>query len=160
MAINTYIQIAPINGESADDKHKDWIEVLNFSLGLSSTQSSPRGTVGRAAGRAEFSTLSITKFVDKASVDLHLHCAQGKHIAKLVLEVCREAGEKICYLKYEMENVMVSSVHINGGESDRATESVTFVYDTVSWTYITTNNDGTTETIGPKKWNLQLNMAE
>jgi type VI secretion system secreted protein Hcp len=160
MAINTYLNIDPIKGESTDDKHKDWIEVLNFSHGLSLPQSSPIDTSGRASARADFSPLTVNKLVDKASVDLHLYCAQGKQIAKLDLELCREAGEKKCYLKYEMEDVLVSSVHITGGDSERATESVTFVYGTISWTYTATNIDGTEEKIGPKKWSLQLNKAE
>jgi type VI secretion system secreted protein Hcp len=118
MATNAYLQADPIKGESTDDKHKDWIEVLSFSHGLSQPVSGS-GTGGRSASRADFSTLNVVKVVDKASVDLNMYCAQGKHIAKVVLEVCQETGEKVCFWKYELEDVMVSSVQVGGAGSER-----------------------------------------
>jgi type VI secretion system secreted protein Hcp len=161
MSTNTYLQIEPIKGESTDDTHKDWIEVLSFSHGVSQPVSGPSGTGGRAAARADFGAINVMKLVDKASVDLNLHCAKGEHIAKLVLEVCQESGSKVCVWKYEMENVMVSSVQVSGGGSDRPTESVSFVYDIISWTYNAVKNDGSAgDKAGPKKWNLQSNKAE
>lgn len=161
MSTNTYLQIEPIKGESTDEVHKDWIELLSFSHGVSQPTSGPSGTGGRAASRADFQNLTVVKLVDKASVDLNLYCAQGTHIAKLVLDVCQETGEKVCYWKYELENVMVSSVQVSGGGSDRATESVSFVYDIISWTYTAVKNDGSAgDKAGPKKWNLQTNKAE
>ncbi len=161
MATSTYLQIEPIKGESTDEKHKDWIEVESFSHNLSQPMSGPSGTGGRAAARADFGPFVVMKSIDKASVDLNLHCAQGKHIAKLVLEVCQETGEKVCYLKYELENVMVQSVSISGGGSMRPSESVVFVYDKIAWTYTPVKNDGSADTaVGPKKWNLETNKAE
>ncbi|MGZ8094928.1 MAG: Hcp family type VI secretion system effector [Methylosarcina sp.] len=161
MATNVYLHADPIKGESTDDKHKDWIEVTSFNHGLSQPVSGPSGTGGRASARADFSTLNIMKLVDKASVDLNVYCAQGKHIAKLELEVCQETGEKVCFWKYEMENAMVSAVQVSGGGSDRPTEMVSFVYDIISWTYNAVNNDGSAgDKVGPKKWNLQTNKAD
>lgn len=160
MSTNTYMQIEPIKGESTDEAHKDWVEILSFSHGVSQPVSGPSGTGGRSAARANFGDLTISKQVDKSSVDLHLYCAQGKHIAKLVIDVCQESGEKVCTWKYEMENVMVSSVAVSGGGSDRPMESVSFVYDIISWTYTPSKNDGTADTaVGPKKWDLQTNKS-
>jgi type VI secretion system secreted protein Hcp len=161
MATSTYLSIDPIKGESTDDAHKDWIEVESFSNGLSQPMSGPSGTGGRAASRADFGPFVVNKSVDASTPDLNLHCAKGEHIAKLVLEVCQETGEKVTYLKYELENVMVQSVSISGGGSERPSESVAFVYDKISWTYTAVNNDGSagSET-GPKIWNLQENKTE
>ena len=33
MAVDYFLKIDGIDGESQDDKHKDWIEVLSFSWG-------------------------------------------------------------------------------------------------------------------------------
>ena len=161
MATNCYLKADPIKGESTDDKHKDWIEVESFSHGLSQPTSGTSGTGGRAAARADFGPFTIFKAVDKATVDINMYCAQGKHIAKLELEVCLETGEKVCYLKYELENVMIHSVQVNGGGSQRATESVAFSYDKIAWTYTAVKDDGSAgDKIGPKKWNLELNKSE
>jgi len=161
MATNCYLKSDPIKGESTDDKHKDWIEVESFDHELSQPTSGASGTGGRAAARADFGSFNIKKAVDKASPDLNLFCAQGKHIAKLELEVCQETGEKVCYLKYELENAMVQSVRIKGGGSLRATEEVAFSFDKIAWTYTAVKDDGSAgDKVGPKKWNLELNKAE
>ena len=161
MATSTYLKIDPIKGESTDTAHAEWIEVESFSSGLSQPMSGASGTGGRAASRADFDAFVVNKSVDASTPDLNLYCAQGKHIAKLELEVCQETGEKVCYLKYELENVMVQAVNISGGGSERPSESVAFVYDKISWTYTAINNDGTAgSATGPKIWNLQENKSE
>lgn len=161
MATNTYLNCDPIKGESTDDGHKQWIEVFAFNHGLSQPMSGASGTGGRGAARADFSPFVVSKSVDSASVDLNLFCAKGTHIAKVVLEVCQESGERVCYLKYELENAMIQSVSIGGGGSDRPNETVTFVYDKISWNYTPVANTGEAGTsTGDKKWNLETNLAE
>ncbi len=161
MATSTYLNIDPIKGESTDTAHKGWIEVDSFSSGVSQPMSGPSGTGGRAASRADFAPFVVNKKVDASTPDLNLYCSSGKHIAKLVLEVCQETGEKVNYLKYELENVMVHSVSISGGGSERPSESVAFVYDKISWTYTAVKDNGSAGTkTGPKVWNLQENKSE
>jgi type VI secretion system secreted protein Hcp len=161
MATSTYLKADPIKGESTDDAHKDWIEIFGFDLGVSQPVSGPSGTGGRGAARADFQNLTITKSIDTATVDFKIYCAQGKHIAKLELEICQETGSKVCYKKFEFENVMVQSVSVSGGGSDRPSETVSFVFDKIAYSYTPINNDGTAgTTVGPKKWNLQTNKAE
>jgi len=161
MATNTYLKCDPIKGESTDGKHADWIEVLGFGHSLSQPMSGASGTGGRGAARADFGSFHIQKSVDKASVDLNMFCAKGTHIAKVELEVCQETDEKVCYLKYVLENAMIQSISMGGGGSDRPHETVNFVYDKISWEYTPVNNDGTAGTkVGPKVWNLETNEAE
>ncbi len=161
MATNTYLNCDPIKGESTDDGHKQWIEVFAFNHGLSQPMSGASGTGGRGAARADFSPFVVSKSVDSASVDLNLFCAKGTHIAKVVLEVCQETGERVCYLKYVLENAMIQSVSIGGGGSGRPNETVTFVYDKITWNYTPVTGDGKKGTsTGDKKWNLETNKAE
>jgi type VI secretion system secreted protein Hcp len=157
MATHAYLQADPIKGESTDDKHKDWIEVLSFGIGVSQPSSGPSGTGGRGASRADFSPFTITKLVDLSSPDLFQYCALGKHIAKLKLEVCQETGDKIPFVEVELENVMVSGVSNSGGGSDRPYETVSFVYDKIKWKNTAINNDGSKGSELEKTWNLQTN---
>lgn len=161
MASNMYLNCESIKGESTDKNHKDWIEVLSFSHGLSQPISGASATGGSRAARADFAPFVVTKYVDKASIDLNLSCAKGTHIDKVVLEICQETDEQICYLKYELENVMIQSVLIDGASSERPHETVAFVYAKISWTYTMVNTDGSVGSIiGPKKWNLETNAAK
>lgn len=68
MAIDVYLQIDGIKGESADSTHQGWIEVVQAQWGvtqpLNATGSS---TGGRTTGRSEYRTLSLVKLADLAS---------------------------------------------------------------------------------------------
>ena len=71
--------LGDIKGESPDDKHKDEIEVLSISWGLSNSGSMSHGT-GGGEGKASFSDLSFMHTVDKASPVLMQACALGTHL--------------------------------------------------------------------------------
>ena len=136
MAKDMFLKIEGIPGESTDDAHADWIEILSFNSGVSQSASAAASTGGGAsAERADFQDFSIVKELDKATPKLNLFCANGSHIAEVKIELCRAGGEKIKYMEYIMSNVIVSSVSIGGGGGSLPTESVTFNFGKVEWTY-------------------------
>ena len=79
-----------IKGESQDDKHKDAIDILAWSWGMSQSGSFHTGG-GGGAGKANFQDISVTKWVDQASATLQLYCANGDHFDSAVITV-RKAG--------------------------------------------------------------------
>lgn len=162
MATNTYMKCGPIKGESADKDHEEWIEVLSFKHSLTQPASGPSGTRSPGSARADFHPFEITKIVDKASVDLNIHCADGIQFTENVeLEVCQKVDKKqICYLKYVMEKAMVNSISISGGGSEKPTETVTFVCSKISWTYTPIENNEEGVKVGPKAFNLETNLVE
>ena len=93
MAFDAFIKIEGIPGESTDDKHKDWIEVLSYSTGVSQPSAGSASSGGGASSeRADFQDFSIVKTLDKASPKLALACARGEHIPTVTLELCRAGG--------------------------------------------------------------------
>lgn len=65
MAIDAYLQIDGIKGESMDDKHKDWIECSSVNWGVHQPKSATASTGGgHTAERAELSEVSFTKLAD------------------------------------------------------------------------------------------------
>src|SRR4051812_37050056 len=64
VASDIFAKIGDIKGESLDDKHKDEIEVLSWSWGVSST-GVRGGGVGGGAGKASIHDLSFTHKIDK-----------------------------------------------------------------------------------------------
>lgn len=138
MAFDAYLKIDGIPGESTDDKHKDWIQIDSFHHGMSQSASSTRSSAGGASsGRTDHADFNINKLLDKASPILYQACSSGKHLASVVVEFWRAAGDaKVKFLEIKMEEVMVSSVAPGGGkESDFPTESVSFNYGKIKWTY-------------------------
>jgi len=124
MAVDMFLKLDGIKGESKDHKHKDEIHIESFSWGLAQT-----GTFGSAggggAGKVSVHDLSVTKFVDKSSPELMLNCASGKHIKEGLLTV-RKAGEKpLEYMKIKLNDILVSGVQHSGGGSELLMESLT-----------------------------------
>ncbi len=68
MAIDVYLQIDGIKGESADSAHQGWIELTSVHMGVTQPRSATASTGGgHTAERCEHRTLSFSKLADMAS---------------------------------------------------------------------------------------------
>jgi type VI secretion system secreted protein Hcp len=162
MAVDMYLKIEGIDGESTDDKHSKWIEVLSFSHGLSQPVSGASATGGRTGGRADFSHLSIAKVIDNATPDLSIKCAKGTHIPEIKLDMCLATDEKHVFGTYILKNCIVSSVSIGGssGEGMKPVENVSFAYGSFKWEYTPIDSTGKGGTKIDRTWNLETNKQE
>lgn len=161
MASDNFLFIDGIEGESTDDKHKNWIEVSSFSYGVSQMASAAdRSVTGAAAGhRADFHDLTIEKIVDKSSPKIFLSCAKGEPIKEVTLELCRAGGDKHKYLEFKMNDVVITSVSVGGGSDLEPSESVTFNFGKIQVTYIPIGRDGKPAGKIPVGWDLTANKA-
>src|SRR6266480_3476009 len=112
-AVDYFLKIDGIEGESQDDKHEGEIDIESFSWGA--TQS---GTIavggGGGAGKVSMQDFHFAMGVNKATPILFLACAQGDHIKNAIL-TCRKAGkEQQEFLKITMSDVLVSSFQTGG----------------------------------------------
>jgi type VI secretion system secreted protein Hcp len=143
MAFDAFLKIDGIPGESTDDKHKDWIEVLSFSWGACQpTSASASSSGGASHERANFQDMSIVKTLDKATPKLALACAGGQHIDSVTLELCRAGTDKVKYMEYKLTNCIISSITNGGGGGGEISESLSFNYGKVEWNYIAQQRKG------------------
>jgi type VI secretion system secreted protein Hcp len=159
MSVDIFIKIEGIDGESKDDAHEGEIDVLAWSWGMSQSGSMHTGG-GGGAGKASFQDLSFTHYVDKASGNLMLYCANGKHIPEATL-VVRKAGESpLEYIIITMKRCLITSVSTGGsGGEDRLTENVTINFAEVKVEYQEQDESGA-GTPGPEfGWNIEKNVA-
>lgn len=157
MAVDMFLKLEPVKGESRDAKHKEEIDILSWSWGMSNSGSAHVGG-GAGAGKVSVQDLNVTKYVDKASPDLFLACCDGKHFneAKLVV---RKAGETpLDYLVLTLNQVLITSVSTGGsGGEDRLTENVTLNFARVKVEY-TEQTDKGAEGAKPKMgWDIAAN---
>ena len=89
-AVDLFLKIDGIQGESKDAKHANEIDVDAFSWGETNVVSNAGG--GRGAGKVAMQDFHFTKRLDTASPMLFLACASGKHFPKAVL-TARKAGQ-------------------------------------------------------------------
>lgn len=157
MAVDMFMKIGDIKGESADKAYKDWIDVLAWSWGMAQSGSMHVGG-GGGSGKVNMQDLSFTKYVDKSSANLMLKCCNGKHYKEANL-VVRKAGEKpVEYLKIKFTDVLVAGISTGGsGGEDRITENVTLNFGKVEVEYTPQKADGTPEGSMGMMWNLKEN---
>lgn len=145
-----FLYINGLPGESTDDEHEGWIEVLSYSHGISQS-----AAISRIAGRSEHQSFTVVKQLDKTSPKLALYCCSGTHIPEVILELCYATGDRLRFMEYTLSDVIVNSVNPSGSvESGVALplEEVSFNYGRIEWKY--TERDPDT---GKAKGNVEAN---
>lgn len=138
MANDAYLRIEGINGESEDDKHRNWIEVSHVLYAVNQPRAEVVSTAGGMTnGRVEFSPITFNKLADIASPVLLQTCAAGKTIPKAVFEFMRADGDgkPITYFKIELENILIANITPDSGEGGIISERVHLAYAKIKWSY-------------------------
>ncbi|MFX0124472.1 MAG: Hcp family type VI secretion system effector [Candidatus Hodarchaeota archaeon] len=140
-AFVAYLKIDGMDGEATEANHQKWIDVLAFSHNV--MVPSEVGT-SRTTGIQKHAPLRITKMVDKTSPKLFEKCAKGAVISKVELECCKAFGEQLkVFYRIELQNARIISVQDYGITSgDIPTETVSFTYEYIKWTYTEYDNQG------------------
>lgn len=157
MAVDMFIKIDTIKGESIDASHKDEISVLAWSWGLSQSGSTHIST-GSGAGKVNVQDLSLTKWVDTATTALMGAACKGTHIKEAKLTV-RKAGDKpLEYIKITLNDVIVSSISTGGsGGEDRLTENVVLNFGKFKVEYTAQKEDGSAGGAFTVGWDIPAN---
>lgn len=140
MAVDVFLKIDGIEGESKDSKHPNEIEVQSWSWGVSQ-MGTMAANQGGGAGKANFQDLHWTHAVDKASHKLMLACATGQHIPSASLVVRKAGGDQQDYILIKLTDILVSSVNTSAA-SEVPTEQVSFNYAKVEFEYKTQDEKG------------------
>lgn len=128
-AVDYFLKIDGIPGESTASGHENEIDLESWSWGVSNASTIGSATGGAGAGKIRHDPLVITKHVDKATPKIFLACANGQHIKSLVLTGRRsEQGD---YLVYTFSNVICVSDKHSGTGGELAMEEVSFNYSKV-----------------------------
>jgi type VI secretion system secreted protein Hcp len=152
-----FLKIDGIPGESQDSKHKEEIELASFSWGLEHAGvRAAAGGAGARAGRAQFEDLHVTMRMNKASPQLFLACATGKHIKEASLSVRRAGKAQLEYLKIKLSEVFVTSYHQAGGE-EPPEEMVAFAFGRIDFEYTAQQASGAAGAAVKASWDLSKN---
>ncbi len=158
MAVDQFIKIQDIPGESTDKGRKDQIDVLAWSWG-GSQSGTTHGGGGGGAGKCNVQDLSFTKYQDKASPELFKAMLTGKHIKEATLILRKAGGKAEEYFSIKMEEILVTSLSMGGsGGQDRLTENVTLNFAKFVMEYKAQTDKGALESKGIKCiWDIAAN---
>jgi type VI secretion system secreted protein Hcp len=161
-AVDYFLKLDGITGESTDDKLKDHIEVMSWSLGAAQSGSSGSGTGGGGTGKVKLQDISITKSVDKSSPILFEHCCGGDHISKGTI-FCRKAGKGAQqYLLIHLTDIVVTSHQTSAGGGDDQIlpqDQLTLNFGKIEFEYKIQNKDGTLGAATKKGWDAKANKS-
>jgi len=158
MASDFLLEIDGIKGESKDKTHKDTIEIASFSWGISNA-GSHASNAGGGAGKASFQDIHFTCSVGKASTNLALSCASGKHIKKAVLFVRKQGETQQDYYTLTLEDLLVSSYQSgdHAGGSSIPTDQFSLNYAKIKYEYKPQKADGSLDAPSTMTWDVKAN---
>jgi type VI secretion system secreted protein Hcp len=157
MASDIFAKLGDIKGESLDAKHKDEIEVLSFSWGVSNTGSFAPSSSGGGAGKATFQDLTIVHNIDKASPGLLQACATGTHLKDATI-THRKAGKgQQEFLIVKMNDVIITGVSHGGMAGQPYSETVSLAFAKVALEYKPQKADGSLDAGIQFKYDLKAN---
>jgi type VI secretion system secreted protein Hcp len=135
MAVDIFLKLDGIDGESQQKGYEKWIEIHSFSWGATNSMTHAHGG-GGGAGKVSVHDISFTHAFDKASPALMMHCAQGKHIKSAIISARKAGGTQQDYLTYKLTDLLVSSYQSGGQSSDVPTEQVTLNFNKFEIRYL------------------------
>ncbi len=155
-AVDYFLKIKGVEGESAVDGHKNEIDVESFSWGESNSGGHAYGG-GGGAGKVVMQDFHFTMRVNKATPKLLLMCASGEHIPEALLTCRKAGGRQEPFLTIKMADLLVSSYQVGGsGGSDIVPiDQISLNYSKIEIAYKMQKADGTVVPAGEAKWDLK-----
>jgi type VI secretion system secreted protein Hcp len=131
MAVDYFLKIDGIEGESTKGKHKGEIDVSGFSFAASMNKQT-----GIPPGIAFLDELWFHAPTSKASPLLWLACASGRHIPTAVL-TCHRKAEKghVDFLKITLTDVMITSYEAAADDGEPPLDEVALRYVKIELAY-------------------------
>jgi type VI secretion system secreted protein Hcp len=157
VAIDYFLQISGIEGESTDAKHKAWIDVDSWSWGETQT-AAPTPGGGGGAGKVQMQDFHFVARTSKASPALFLACASGQHFKEAKL-VGRKAGKgQQEFLTWTFSDVLVSSYQTGGSEAaDIPIDQASLNFTKIKVEYRPQKADGTLDAPISAGWDRKAN---
>ncbi len=141
-AFDAFLKIDGIKGESKDSKHPDEIQLESFSWGAMQGGTHSAGG-GGGTGKVQFQDFHFVMRANKASPNLLMHCATGKHIPNAYLVVRKAGGTQLEFIKVKLGDVLVSSYNTGGSSGgDIPLDQVSINFTKIAFDYIEQKADG------------------
>lgn len=157
MAIDMFMKVDGVTGESKDSNHSGWTDITSFSWGASQPGNMAVGG-GGGAGKVNFNDLRVEALIDKSTTALLKYCASGKHITKVEVSICKAGGTQVEYARITLEDVLVTTMNYNGADNgDTLAMTYSFQASKVKqqyWEQSSTGGKGAESTAG---WNIKEN---
>jgi type VI secretion system secreted protein Hcp len=148
----TYIKFDGIDGDVTAAGFEKFIEVLQFSWGVTQTGTLASGS-GAGTGRTSFQDFHFQHNVDRASPKLMQACALGTQISTAEVDFLK-TGASTPYLKIRLQNVLITGLEFSGSGDLVAAEDVGFTFGKIEYDFTPQRADGSLDSV----INVQLDL--
>lgn len=157
MAVDYFLKLDGIEGESQDAKHKGEIDVLNFNWAMFQ-----EGTMGYAggggAGKVQISQVQVTCRMEKGVSQLMTKSSKGEHIPNGLITGRKAGGEQEEYLKVFMTQIILTNVSHSGNTGEEIpTVTLTLNFAAIKQEYCPQKPDGTLDAPAIFQWDCKQN---
>ena len=139
-----FLKIEGIEGDSTDSMHPNEINAVSFKMGVLQ-EGGDLAPGGGGTFTAQFTPLTVFKFIDKASPQLFIKAAKGDHIPSARVVVRKSGPNPFTIYQLVLDNVLISSVSDNASTTDQngnLLEQITLNCSRITWTFFPSNADG------------------
>ena len=157
MAVDFFLKIDGVDGESVEAKHKGWLDIESWTWGESNAGTAHTGG-GAAAGKVVMQDIHFVTRTSKASPKLLLACASGQHYKEAKLVGVQSGRVQDEFLAFTFNDVLVSSYQTGGARGgDIVTDQVSLNFAKLKVEYRAQKADGTFEAPVIAGWDLTAN---
>ena len=159
MAVDMFLKITDVTGESKDKANPGQIEIESFSWGATQVGASSHGT-GAGAGKVSMNDFHFVMRNNSASPTLFLFCANGKHLKEAKLTCRKAGGTQQNFMVVTMSDVLISSYQTGGSQSGEVPmDQISLNYSKVEIDYLAQDEKGITKSAGKNHWDMKTNTG-
>jgi type VI secretion system secreted protein Hcp len=154
-AADYFMKVDGINGETAAQNMKGYIDIDSFDLGFEQVASTTT-TGGIGAGKAKFNALTVQKSVDATTPQLFAKGTAGTYIGAIEI-VGRKAATQTPFVRYCFQTALITKQEQSAASGDELKETLDFAFVALGQQYTRQNADGTPGTSVFAGWSVNLN---
>lgn len=154
MAIDAFLKLDGVIGESVANGHRGEIDIESYTFGVGNTSGVGRGS---DAGRTAFSDVTLVALQSSATIALLQRVSRGDVITTARLTLRKTVVEtSVVFATVDLRNVHVTSVNEQYGGGELPLTSFSLNFDRVTWTCTPVGANGTAGPSVTTTWDLSL----
>lgn len=157
MAVDYFLKLANVNGESVAQNHTQEIQVQSWSWGGSQT-STVSATTGSGAGKVSLSDLNLMIEFDMSSAKLLNGLTAGTHYATATLSAVKAGTANSNFFTLDLTEVFISSLQLSAS-SEVPSASLSLTYKSFTYNYFQQKTDGTVTNAGTTSYDVTTNVT-
>jgi type VI secretion system Hcp family effector len=139
MAVDIFVKLEGIPGESRDSRFKDCIEAEGLTWGSFMSMIDNRSNGWQVSGRGTVEPVVLIRRTDKATPKLFEYNMTARPIPEVTITFNRATGDKQKFLEIRLKNAVVSRINFDAGTNGLPSERVELAASEYAVTYTETD---------------------